>query len=102
MDEMDFLEQAAAADSSAAATLMVLLPDGSVTQIHNINRFTVLEKCPLLFHAFEFRECGDVEQASIEVSVFNTVPRQKFEYTVLSQEEQYCTQTFDPVLNKCR
>lgn len=73
MDDLDFLEQGAAADSSATSTLMVLLPNGSVTQIHNVDRFALLDKCPLLFHAFEFRESDDVEQASIEVS---TVPSQ--------------------------
>ncbi|KAL1610258.1 hypothetical protein SLS60_001923 [Paraconiothyrium brasiliense] len=68
MGDLDFLDQAAAADNSATSTLMVLLPDGTVTQIHNISRFTLLDKCPLLFHAFEFREFGDVEQASIEAT----------------------------------
>ncbi|KAF1978571.1 hypothetical protein BU23DRAFT_564153 [Bimuria novae-zelandiae CBS 107.79] len=68
MDDLSFLEQAATVGSSTAATLMVLLPDSSVIQIHNINTFTVLDKCPLLFHAFEFREYGDVQQACIEAT----------------------------------
>ncbi|KAJ4349915.1 uncharacterized protein N0V89_008535 [Didymosphaeria variabile] len=74
MDDLSFLSQAAAADASATSTLMVLLPDGSVTQIHNINRFTLLDKCPFLFHAFEFREFGDVEQASIEIFLSDSSP----------------------------
>lgn len=69
MDDLSFLEQAATVDASATSTLMVLLPDSSVSQIHNISRFALLDKCPLLFHAFEFREYSDVEQASIEVRV---------------------------------
>ncbi|KAF2444834.1 hypothetical protein P171DRAFT_484925 [Karstenula rhodostoma CBS 690.94] len=68
MDDASFLEQAAAADASATSTLMVLLPDGSVSQIRNISRFALLDKCPLLFHAFEFREFSDDEQASIEAT----------------------------------
>ncbi|KAK7191364.1 hypothetical protein PSPO01_02673 [Paraphaeosphaeria sporulosa] len=68
MDDLNFLEQAAAADASATSTLMVLLPDGSVVQIHNISRFALLDKCPLLYHAFEFREFSEVEQASIEAT----------------------------------
>jgi hypothetical protein len=69
MDDLSFLEQPAPADALATSTLMVLLPDGSVTQIHNINRFALLVKCPLLFHAFELCDCG--EQASIEVGIDN-------------------------------
>ncbi|KAF9740148.1 hypothetical protein PMIN06_003769 [Paraphaeosphaeria minitans] len=68
MDDLDFLEQAAAADASATSTLMVLLPDGSVSQIHNISSFALFDKCPLLYHTFEFREFPEVEQASIEAT----------------------------------
>lgn len=73
MDDLDFLEQASTADSSAVATLMVLLPDGSVIQIPDINTFIVLDKCPLLYHAFEFREYGDAQQASVEVGRPNSM-----------------------------
>ena len=64
MDDVKFLEEAATSDSTA--TLMVLLPDNAVVQIHHVNPFIVLDKCPLLFHAFEFGAQG-VQQASIEV-----------------------------------
>lgn len=69
MDDLGFLEQAAAADASATSTLMVLLPDGAVSHIQNINKFALLDKCPLLYHAFELCESSDNEQASIEVCI---------------------------------
>lgn len=67
MDDVGFLEQHGATGFSMPATLMVLLPDGSVTHISDINHFKLLDECPLLFHAFEFRESGQVQQANIEV-----------------------------------
>lgn len=65
MDDLDFLTQVAGGD--ATATLMVLLPDSTVTQIRNVSPFRILEKCALLYHAFEFG-AHSVRQASIEAT----------------------------------
>lgn len=63
MDDLEFLDH-------GSATLMVLLPDGSVVHIPNIDSLKILDTCPLLFHAFEFRESTCVQHASIEVRAF--------------------------------
>jgi len=64
MDDVSFLEQTA--DADATATLMVLLPDGTVSHIRNVSPFALLDGCPLLYHAFELG-ANNVQQANIEV-----------------------------------
>jgi len=61
MDELAFL----AHGSSTAATLQVLLPDGTASRIANVDPLLILDKCPLLYHALEFGEYGH-RQANIE------------------------------------
>lgn len=63
--DLDFLLQAATADSNAR--LMILLPDGTLSQIHKVSPFAILDKCPLLYHAFEFGP-NSIRQANIEAT----------------------------------
>jgi hypothetical protein len=54
------------------ATLRAVLPNGEVRQISDrINPFKFLDRCPLLYHAFEYGSQSRL-QASIEASVPGT------------------------------
>ncbi|KAF1959544.1 hypothetical protein CC80DRAFT_406159 [Byssothecium circinans] len=70
MDDLNFLTHAATEDSTAS--LIVLLPDNAVSHIHNVAPFAILEKCPLLYHTFEFG-ANAARQANIEASSLSAV-----------------------------
>lgn len=61
MDDLSFL----ASGGDATATLVVLLPDASITHIAGVSPLRILDKCPLLYHALEFGEHA-TRQANIE------------------------------------
>lgn len=62
MADLDFLTDLARGD----AVLLVFLPDSSVSRIHGVCPYRILDRCPLLYHAFEFGQ--GINQASIEAS----------------------------------
>lgn len=67
MDDLAFLESYGAVEAGAA-TLKVVLPDGQVHHISDqISPFQFLDRCPLLYHAFEYGFMARL-QASIEAS----------------------------------
>ncbi|KAF2644839.1 hypothetical protein P280DRAFT_181301 [Massarina eburnea CBS 473.64] len=65
-----FLTHMASEDSTAS--LIVLLPDNSVSQIKNVSPFAVLDKCPLLYHSFEFG-ANSIRQANIKATSTSAV-----------------------------
>ncbi|PVI06231.1 hypothetical protein DM02DRAFT_583292 [Periconia macrospinosa] len=67
MDDDDLAFLALDANNNATGTVIVLLPDNSVSHIHNVNPLVVLEQCPLLYHAFEFGT-HSFPQANIEAT----------------------------------
>ncbi|KAF2191051.1 hypothetical protein K469DRAFT_622365 [Zopfia rhizophila CBS 207.26] len=57
---------------SGNATLMVILPDGTVSHINNLDPYTISNKCPLLSLSFEHGMDG-VPKASIEATSLELV-----------------------------
>ncbi|CAI6340098.1 unnamed protein product [Periconia digitata] len=52
---------------SDTGTVIVLLPDNSVSHIYNVNPSIIKEQCPLLYHAFELG-AYNFSQANIEAT----------------------------------
>lgn len=63
MEDLSFLVNG----DDATATLVVLLPDGTVTHISPVSPLRILDRCPLLYHALEFGEHA-TRQANIEAT----------------------------------
>lgn len=60
MDNLDFINDCVLGPSTA--TLKAVLPSGQVCHISdNINPYRFVDKCPLLFHAFESRNHGRLQ-----------------------------------------
>ncbi|KAF2852968.1 hypothetical protein T440DRAFT_391815 [Plenodomus tracheiphilus IPT5] len=64
MDDLDFIHDIKS--DLNTATLKAVLPSGQVCHISdNVNPYSTIDRCPLLFHAFEFGHRGRL-QASID------------------------------------
>lgn len=64
-DDLSFLYPVS--DHYMTGTIIVLLPDSTVSQIRDVNPLLILERCPLLYHAFEYGANG-FQQANIEAT----------------------------------
>jgi hypothetical protein len=62
MDDLDFLRIHAPGNGS----IMIILPDGAISHIYNLNLTVIAERCPILHLAFEHSLTGTGPKASLE------------------------------------